>query len=369
MTKHTKMQKGSSILKIGMLTSGGDCQSLNPAMRGVALSLMSGDEKVEIYGFIDGYRGLIYENYKKLNARDFENIQNQGGTILGSSREPFKRIHIPDENGTDKVKAMIDTYNKLSLDCLVILGGNGTHKTANLLSENGLNIVTLPKTIDNDIWGTDLTFGFFSALSVATNTIDQIRTTACSHHRVFVVELMGHKAGWLALYAGIAGGADAILIPEIPYDIEKIAQMVNKKCKDDNSYAILAVAEGAISKQDSELSKKTYKTKLKNSPYISPGYEVADQLMQITGKEVRVAVPGHIQRGGSPSVYDRLVSTRLGAEAARLIKAENYGNMIGFVNGEITAIPLCEVAGKLKTVPQDCNAVLEAKELGICFGD
>ena len=183
------------MLRIGMLTSGGDCQALNAAMRGVVKGLFQARKDVEIYGFEEGYKGLIYSNFRMLKAEDFSGILTVGGTILGTSRQPFKLMRVPDENGLDKVEAMKHTYHKLSLDCLVILGGNGTHKTANLLREEGLNVVTLPKTIDNDLWGTDMTFGFHSAVEVATDTIDRIHTTATSHNRVFIMEIMGHKVG------------------------------------------------------------------------------------------------------------------------------------------------------------------------------
>ena len=208
--------------RIGMLTSGGDCQALNAAMRGVVKTLANSKEEVEIYGFLDGYRGLIYGNFRMLTDKDFSGILTKGGTILGTSRTPFKTIQDPDPNGLNKVEAMKQNYYKLQLDCLVILGGNGTHKTANLLRKEGLNIVTLPKTIDNDLWGTDMTFGFQSAVDIATDAIDCIHTTAASHGRVFIVEVMGHKVGWLTLNAGMAGGADIILLPEIPYEISKV---------------------------------------------------------------------------------------------------------------------------------------------------
>ena len=207
--------------RIGLLTSGGDCQALNATMRGVVKSLSNSLDELEVYGFMNGYKGLIYGDYRMLTAKDFSGILTKGGTILGSSRQPFKLMRVPDENGLDKVEAMKQNYYKLRLDCLVILGGNGTQKTANLLREEGLNIIHLPKTIDNDICGTDMTFGFQSAVDIATDAIDCIHTTAASHNRVFIVEVMGHKVGWLTLYAGIAGGADIVLIPEIPYDIDQ----------------------------------------------------------------------------------------------------------------------------------------------------
>jgi len=355
--------------RIGMLTSGGDCQALNAAMRGVVKTLVNADEKVEIYGFLDGYKGLIYGNYRMLKGEDFSGILTKGGTILGTSRTPFKLIREPDANGVDKVAAMKKNYAKLKLDCLVILGGNGTHKTANLLREEGLNVVTLPKTIDNDLWGTDMTFGFQSAVDIATNAIDCIHTTAASHGRVFIVEVMGHKVGWLTLNAGMAGGADIILLPEIPYDIDKVIAKIEERDKKGSRFTIIAVAEGAISKEDAKLPKKEYKKKMANYQYPSVSYEVAARIQEKTGREVRVTVPGHMQRGGSPCPYDRVFASRLGSEAGKLILDGEYGFMVGYKNREIVKVPLEDVAGKLKMVDPDASIVKEAKLLGICFGD
>lgn len=355
--------------RIGMLTSGGDCQALNAAMRGVVKTLVNSDEDVEIYGFLDGYRGLIYGNFRMLSGADFAGILTKGGTILGTSRTPFKTINEPDENGINKVEAMKQTYYKLRLDCVVILGGNGTHKTANLLREEGLNVITLPKTIDNDLWGTDMTFGFQSAVNIATDCIDCIHTTASSHGRVFIVEVMGHKVGWLTLNAGMAGGADIILIPEIPYDLDKIVEAIDKRVKRGSKFTILAVAEGAISKEDAKLSKKEYKEKMKNYKFPSVSYEIAAQLEEKTGQEIRVTVPGHMQRGGSPCPYDRVFASRLGSEAGKLILEGEYGFMVGYKNREIVRVPLEEVAGKLKMISPDASIVKEAKMMGISFGD
>ena len=355
--------------RIGMLTSGGDCQALNAAMRGVAKTLYHAEEKVEIYGFLDGYQGLIYGKFRLLTYDDFSGILTKGGTFLGSSRTPFKTIQEPGADGVDKVAAMKQTYYKLQLDCLVILGGNGTHKTANLLRTEGLNVITLPKTIDNDLWGTDMTFGFQSAVNVATHAIDCIHTTAASHGRVFIVEVMGHKVGWLTLNAGIAGGADIILIPEIPYDLDKVAAKIRERHDRGSRFTILAVAEGAISKEDAKLSKKAYKKKLANTKYPSVSYEIAEGLVKKCGFDVRVTVPGHTQRGGSPCPYDRVFASRLGSEAGKLILNGEYGFMVGYKNREIVRVPLEEVAGKLKMVDPNASIVQEAKMLGISFGD
>ena len=357
------------MMRIGMLTSGGDCQALNAAMRGVVKCIAHSGVEVEFYGFKNGYKGLIYGDFRMLTSKDFSGILTKGGTILGSSRTPFKTIREPDENGLDKVEAMKQNYYKLQLDCLVVLGGNGSQKTANLLSEEGLNVVSLPKTIDNDLWGTDMTFGFQSAVDVATGVIDNIHTTADSHGRVFIIEVMGHKVGWLTLNAGLAGGADVILIPEIPYDIGKVCEAIQARDERGSRFTIIAVAEGAISKKDAKLSKKEYKEKMANYKYPSVSYEIAEAIQKKTGHEVRVTVPGHMQRGGAPDPYDRVFASRLGAEAGQLILNKEYGFMVAYKNREIVKVPLSEIAGKLKYVSPDANIIKEAKMLGVCFGD
>ena len=320
------------MLRIGILTSGGDCQALNAAMRGVVKGLSVKRNDLEIYGFRDGYKGLIYDIADRMTPDDFSGILNRGGTILGTSRQPFKKMRIPDENGLDKVEAMKSNYRKYKLDCLVVLGGNGTHKTANLLREEGLNVVTLPKTIDNDLWGTEMTFGFQSAVDIATDTIDRIHTTASSHSRVFIIEVMGHKVGHVTLQSGIAGGADVILLPEIPYDIDKVAEVVENRFAAGKKFSIIAVAEGAISKEDAKLKKKQYKAKLAERRYPSVAYEIAAALEEKTNREIRVTVPGHTQRGGAPCAYDRVLATRVGAYAAELILNKEYGYMVGIVD-------------------------------------
>lgn len=356
--------------RVGILTSGGDCQGLNAAIRGVAKGLYEEFGKnVEIYGIKDGYKGLIFGEYKLMQPEDFSGILTLGGTLLGTSRQPFKTMRVIDENSVDKVKSMKDHYKKMKLDCLVILGGNGTQKTANLLREEGLNVIHLPKTIDNDIWGTEVTFGFHSAVEIATDVIDCIHTTATSHGRIFIVEVMGHKVGWLTLSAGIAGGADVILLPEIPYDIDKVAKTLNSRIENGKKFSILAVAEGAISKEEAALSKKEFKKARADFKHPSIVYRIAEELQEKIDNEIRVCVPGHFQRGGSPCAYDRVLCTRLGATAARFIKEKKFGVMVGVVGGETVPVPLEEVAGKLKNVPVDCSEIQAARQIGISFGD
>ena len=353
-------------LRVGILTSGGDCQALNAAMRGLVFALYEQNPNTEIIGIENGYEGLVNGSSWRLSKDDFENILSLGGTILGSSRMSFKHINDPDENGNEKIPAMIENYKNMGLDCLVVLGGNGSQKTAKLLSEKGLNIVTLPKTIDNDVAATDLTFGYASALEVVSETIENIKTTAASHSRIFIVEIMGHKTGHLTLNAGIAGGADVILIPEIPFEILSVVKKISKNESEGRGFSIIAVAEGAKSKQDTLLSKKEYKAKMGNQ---SIAFQLAAQLRMICCKEVRVSIPGHIQRGGSPCPQDRIIATRMGAAAAGYILQKKFGVMAALKNEEIVPVELSQVAGFTKFVDAECDTIKQAKALGICFGD
>ena len=357
-------------MKIGMLTSGGDCQGLNAALRGVAKALYNEfGSNVTIYGIRDGYRGLIEGDYYAMSPKDFSDILTLGGTILGTSRQPFKSMQTSEENEETKLEKMLSTCRRAGFDCLVILGGNGTHKTANLLSQNGIHVVTLPKTIDNDLWGTQMTFGFQSAMDIASQVIDNIHSTAFSHSRVFIVEVMGHKAGWLTLHAGIASGADVIIIPEIPYSAKAVAAAIDRRLRSGKRFSIIAVAEGAISKEEAKMSKKEFKAARAAMPYPSVSYRLAEELKELTGQEIRVAIPGHFQRGGAPCAADRLLCTRLGVAAAHLIREEKFGYMVAVQDDKIVPVPLKEVAGKLKTVPVDCELVQTARELGLSLGD
>ena len=355
--------------RIGMLTSGGDCQALNAAMRGVVKGLSHNVDELEIYGFYNGYKGLIYGDYRLLTSKDFSGILTKGGTILGSSRQPFKLMRVPDENGLDKVEAMKQTYHKLKLDCLVILGGNGTQKTANLLREEGLNVIHLPKTIDNDIYGTDVTFGFHTAVDIATEVIDRIHTTAGSHSRVMCIEIMGNKAGWLTLYSGIAGGADIILLPEQPYDIDRVCDAVERRARKGSNFSIIAVAEGAINTEEAKMKRKEWMAKRAEAGYgVTATNRIAAAVQKKTGMETRVCIPGHMQRGGSPSAYDRVLATEFGSYAAKLVEVERYGVTVAMVNNRVVANRLEDIAGKTRNIPEGCELLTVARRMGVSLG-
>ena len=337
--------------KIGILTSGGDCPGLNAAIRGVAKTAMM-EYGMEVIGISSGFRGLINKEYIAIDEKALSGILTMGGTILGTSREkPFKKDKsFFKEN--DKPKTILANYKELGLDCLVCIGGNGTLKTANLLSEAGLNVIGLPKTIDNDVWGTDLSFGFDSSVSICTDAIDRLHTTGNSHKRIMVIEVMGHNAGWIALYSGIAGGGDIILVPEIPYDIKKIAKNIKDRYSKGKTYSIVVVAEG-IQHPDNKAA----------------GRYIAEIIEEYTGIETRETVLGYIQRGGTPSPMDRVLATSFGGYAAELIAKGNYGQMVTMIENRITSIPLSETAGRLKVITPDNHLVQRAKALGVCFGD
>jgi len=354
--------------RIGILTSGGDCPGLNAAIRGVARAAYEMFD-AEIIGISNGYAGLIDDEWQEMKKSDFSGILTLGGTILGTSRRPFRNMRVVEDDGVDKVAAMKKTYKNLKLDCLVTLGGNGTHKTANLLSEEGLNVIGLPKTIDNDIYGTDFTFGFHTAVDIATECIDRLHTTASSHGRTMVVEIMGNKAGWLTLYAGVAGGADVILLPEIPYDIKEVAKAVGDRAKSKKAFSIVAVAEGAMSKEEAKMKKKERAEFRSTLPYDCISKRIAAELQELAGVEARAVVPGHIQRGGSPSAYDRVLSTQFGVHAAELIRDEIYGVTVALNGNEIIHNKLKDIAGVPKPVPKDDHVLVTARNMGINLGD
>ena len=355
--------------RVGILTSGGDCPGLNATIRGAAKALYErmGDD-VEIIGVANGYHGLINGDWREMQPFEFSGILTVGGTILGTKRTPFKMMRVVGEDNVDKVAAMKKTYKDAKLDCLLCLGGNGTHKTANLLSKEGLNIIGLPKTIDNDIYGTEVTFGFHTAVDIATEVIDRIHTTAGSHSRVMVIEIMGNKAGWLTLYSGIAGGADIILIPELPYSIENVITAVEKRAKNGKNFSIVAVAEGVYDVEEARMKKKERAARRAEAGETTATARIARQIEELTGFESRICVPGHMQRGGSPSAYDRVLATQFGTYAAKLVEMEHYGVTVAMKNNHVTQNPLSEIAGKSHLVPESCDMLQVARRMGISLG-
>lgn len=337
--------------RIGILTAGGDCPGLNAAIRGVGKTAIV-QYGMEVIGFRSGYSGLIHNDYIELREPQLSGILTLGGTILGTSREkPYKTGGGgPDDH--QKAETIIRNYENLGLDALVCIGGNGTMKTACMLSKEGLNVVGIPKTIDNDVWGTDVTFGFDSAVEIATEAIDRLHTTANSHQRVMIIEVMGHNAGWLALYAGTAGGGDIILLPELPCNIRSVCKKVESRYAEHKPYSIVVVAEG-ITKPDGR----------------SAGSYIAEAINRITGMETRETVLGYIQRGGSPSPSDRILATRYGAFSAQCIAEGNYGTMAAIIDNRTVAVPLEEVGGRTRLVEADHPLVLIARKMGISFGD
>jgi len=378
---------------IGILTSGGDCPGLNAAIRGVAKPAMS-LYHIEVIGIEKGYRGLVENHSRVLHLQDVSGILTAGGTILGTSREKPHRMPLPNGKTVDLTARAVETYNRLGLDCLVCLGGNGTHKVACSLMQQGLNVLGLPKTIDNDLVGTDTTFGHDSAVTTAAEAIDRLHSTAEAHLRVMVIELMGHKAGWLTLSAGLAGGADIILIPEIPYDIESICQHLTERRRRGKWFSIVAIAEGAMAKQlekkqaDAELAaastrKNNKKGKKKKSDKRTdgnsrnnalsveerPSLAAARAIYERLGIDTRVTVLGHLQRGGVPTPFDRILATRFGTHAADMLAEGKYNRMVAMRGGNVTSVPIEEVAGKVKLVPPDHPLIRAARGVGTNFGD
>lgn len=354
--------------RLGILTSGGDAPGLNAAIRALARTAMN-RYGMEVIGIEYGYRGLIENRYRVMSEQDISGILARGGTILGASREkPFKDRGWRTSDSSGAVDCIKKNYKDLRLDCLAVLGGNGSQTTANMLVNEGLNIIGIPKTIDNDIVHNDMSFGFHTALDIATDAIDRLHTTAASHNRIMVIEIMGHKAGWLALYAGIAGGSDVIIIPEIPYRVEAIAEHMLERRKNGKQFSVVAVAEGAVSFSEKDMSKKTLKESRK-AMVGSIGYRVAREIEESTGSEARVTVLGYLQRGGTPSGYDRILATRFGAAAAEFAAEDRYGVMTALQKGMIKPVSLSKVADKVKKVPEDHPMICAARNVGTCLAD
>ncbi len=355
-------------MKIGILTSGGDCSGLNAVIRSIGLYVYRNIKNAEIVGIPDGYGGLIRGESHSLRREDIEGILDLGGTILGTSRQPFKMMTV-DVNGKSRLEMMCENYKKMGLDCLFTLGGAGTHKTAALLSMEGCNVIGLPKTIDNDIYGTDVTFGFQTAVEVATECIDRIRTTAESHGRTMLVEIMGNKAGWLTLFSGIAGGADMIIIPEIPFSVDVVCDFVAEKRRRGDGCSIIAVAEGALPDTDAKL-KKDKRTFIRHELGESTSTAHLAQIIgERTGAETRSSVLGYMQRGGTPCAFDRVLSSRLGGFAGRLAQEGRFGVTVAVSGSNITFNALTDIAGKYKLVNPSGEIVRFAKDIGIGFGD
>ncbi|MBC8592594.1 6-phosphofructokinase [Oscillospiraceae bacterium N12] len=337
-------------MRIGILTSGGDCPGINATIRGVCKTAIN-YYGMEVIGIHSGFQGLLTKEVELITDKSLSGLLNLGGTILGTSREkPFKKGGVVAEN-VNKPALIEQNIKEMGLDCIVCIGGNGTQKTAAKFAAMGLNIVSVPKTIDNDIWGTDFSFGFDSAVSIATDAIDRLHSTASAHKRVMVIEVMGHKAGWIALYSGMAGGGDVILVPEIPYNIKNIGEVILNRLKKGKPYSIVVVAEGIQT----------------NGGKRAAEY-IAQEIEYETGIETRETVLGYIQRGGSPTPFDRNLSTRMGGHATELIANRQFGRMVALRGDEISSVPLEEVAGKLKLVTEDHDLVIQGRRMGIGFG-
>ena len=369
---------------IGILTSGGDCPGLNAAIRGLGKAARD-HFGMRVTGFLNGFRGLAQDQTIELDGPMLSGILTDGGTILGTSRDKPHRMPIGGKV-LDMTDAVVATYHRHHLDALVCLGGGGTQKNALRLVEAGLNVVTLPKTIDNDIYQTDRSFGFDTALQIATEAIDRLHSTATSHERIIVLEVMGHRAGWLALEAGIAGGADVILLPEIPYQVEKIAEAIRRRTQRGKRFSIVVVAEGAMSvseanevdalvkareSADSKKQRTDASDKLKqfHDEHVGHTIRLTGKLEKLTGQETRLTILGHLQRGGTPSAADRVFATWLGTHCAEILHARKFGVMLALQGNRIKPVPIQEVAGRKRLVPADHPLIATARLVGTSFGD
>jgi 6-phosphofructokinase 1 len=358
--------------KIAILTGGGDCPGINAVIRAVAKKAMLEDD-VEVIGIEDGYHGLVNNKYRKLSYNDVSGILTLGGTILGTSKiaNPYRYAIKKWDTIVfeDLSKTAIKNARKLGIKCLVCIGGDGTLAIANQLQHDGLNIVAVPKTIDNDIKETDITFGFDSAVAVATEGIDRIHTTAQSHHRVMIVEVMGHHAGWIALHSGIAGGGDVILIPEIPYNIDRVIEKIEERNRKGKRFTIIIVAEGAKPKGGEVVIRKIVKESADPVRLGGISFVLAEQTEKITGIETRTVVLGYLQRGGSPTAFDRILATSLGTKAVELIQKGRFGYMVAVKQNKIVEASLERVAKGPRTVPLNHPLIQSARSVGTCFGD
>lgn len=356
----------SKSLRVGVLTGGGDCPGLNAVIRAVAKSLIS-QHSAEVVGIRDGFRGLIEHDVEALDYRDVSGILTEGGTILGASNKsnPFEYYR---RGGTDCSADAVNTYETLGLDALIAIGGDGTMSISHRLQEKGLNIVGVPKTIDNDVVGTDRTFGFDTAVSIVTEAIDRIHTTAQSHHRVMIVETMGRYAGWIALNAGVASGSDVILIPELEYEIDEVVRVCREREHGGQRFTIIAIAEGAKPKGGEQAVAQIVEESPDPVRLGGIGKVLEHQLQDRVDSEVRTTILGHMQRGGTPTAYDRNLSTMYGAYAASLVAAGTSGCMVAVQDGHLTHVPLAEVAEQTRTVPPDAPLLIASVGVGTSFG-
>lgn len=361
-----------SVKRIGVLTGGGDCPGLNAVIRAV-VKTAENDYDIEVIGFKDGYEGLIENRVLDLNVKDVSGLLSLGGTILGTSNraDPFNFPVLENEDYVylDRSAQAVRNFESKGLDALIAIGGDGTMSASSGMAKKGIPIVGVPKTIDNDLVGTDVTFGFDSAVSSATDAIDKIHTTAQSHHRVMIVEVMGRYAGWLALYSGIAGGGDIILMPEFPYEINAICDKIRERNAMGKNFSIIVIGEGAKPLGGDMVVAQT----IKNSPdKIRLGgisHQLAKQIEGITNIECRVTILGHLLRGGSPSPYDRILATKLGCEAVHQVVRKDFGKLIVIKNNKLDSIPLDDVAGKFRGVSTDDEMIKTALSLGVCLGN
>jgi ATP-dependent phosphofructokinase / diphosphate-dependent phosphofructokinase len=362
----------NKIRRIAILTGGGDCPGINAVIRAVAKKAIL-EHGIEIIGIEDGYEGAILNRYRKLEFKDVSGIITRGGTILGTSNKANPYRFALNKNGElefkDVSKETIANINKLAIDCLVCIGGDGTLSIANDLFEDGIPVVGVPKTIDNDLMGTEVTFGFDSAVTVAAEGIDRLHSTAQSHHRVMIVEVMGRNAGWIALHSGVAGGGDIILIPEIPYDLDRITQIVKKRSVSGQRFSIIVASEGARSREGKTVVQRIVKEATDPIRYGGLGFVLADKIEASTGIETRAVVLGHLQRGGSPTAYDRVLATNLGTRAVEMIVSRHFGRMVGVQKNGLVEVPLAEVAGLQRKVPVNDPLISAARGVGTSFGD
>jgi ATP-dependent phosphofructokinase / diphosphate-dependent phosphofructokinase len=372
----TSSTQPSRTQTIGILTSGGDCPGLNAVIRGVAKAAI-GRYGMNVIGILDGFRGLVENRTIVLDDKNLSGLLTEGGTILGTSRDKPHKMPMGSER-LDMTSVAVENCGKHQLDCLVCLGGGGTQKNAlHLHAEGGINVLTLPKTIDNDVAETDICFGFDTAMGIATEAIDRLHTTATSHHRIIICEIMGHNSGWLTLGAGVAGGADVILIPEMPYDIEKVADHLHNRRRTGKRFSIIAVAEGAPSVTMLREAEKVAERKNKSPQKIlesslqegDTAAHLAEEITSLTGFETRLTTLGHVQRGGVPSATDRLLCTMMGATAADYLADGTYNVMVALKGDRCVPVPLKEVAGRKRTVPPDHPWIRAARLVGTCMGD